>query len=226
MTALFFAVEHEAATVLSEMTKTEHFLLCTVPVTVGHWQGQPVTTAIVGMGATTAKLRTEIFLAHFQPQRVILAGYAGALQADLKHAEVLVAENYLIGDWPQVRHLREAILSSATSVVIDRASRELFAQISGAQMVDMETAAVAEVVARSGLPFCSLRAISDTLDDDLPLAALASSFDLKKQTPTVGKLLSHLLHHPRDTRPFIRFVQGLTPARCALTRALREVITR
>jgi adenosylhomocysteine nucleosidase len=224
MTALLFAVAHEAATVLAELTKTENFLLRTVPVTVGYWQDQPVTTAIIGMGAATAKLRTEIFLTHFRPQRVILAGYAGALQADLQHAEVLVAENYLIGDWPPLRQLRSARLSSATTVVTDRTSREVFAQISGAQMVDMETAAVAEIVTRFALPFCSLRAISDTLEDNLPLAALASSFDLKTQTPTPWKLLQHLLRNPRDLHPFIQFVQGLSPARRALTQALRAVI--
>lgn len=225
MTALLFAVEHEAELVLSEMSPIEQFRLRTVPVTVGHWQGKPVTTAIVGMGAATAKHRAEIFLTHFQPPRVILAGYAGALQAEFKQAEVLVAKNYLSGHWPHLNHFRSAILSSATSVVTDRASREVFAQISGAQLVDMETAAIADVVARFGIPFCSLRAISDTQEDELPLAALASAFDLKRQRPTLGKLLLHLLRHPQDIQPFIRFVSGLTPVRRALTQALREVLT-
>ncbi|TLZ59132.1 MAG: purine phosphorylase, partial [Gammaproteobacteria bacterium] len=45
----------------------------------------------------------------------------------------------------------------------------------GAAAVDMESAAVAEVARAQGLPFLAVRAIVDTANDPLPMAAIAAA---------------------------------------------------
>jgi adenosylhomocysteine nucleosidase len=65
----------------------------------------------------------------------------------------------------------------------------------GAAAVDMESAAVAEVAARAGLPFLTLRVIVDTAADELPRAVLAASGGGRLR---VGLLIGNLARAPGD----------------------------
>jgi adenosylhomocysteine nucleosidase len=101
--------------------------------------------------------------------------------------------------------------------------KAVLAQSTGALGVDMETATVAAACEKTGVPLLSVRAISDSALEPLPVP-FAHWFDLEAQRPRVFALLKYLATHPTQIAPFSRFVRGLTPARQAFTRFLTTFI--
>ncbi len=83
---------------------------------------------------------------------------------------------------------------------------------------DMESAAVAAVARRSGLPFVALRAISDPVDFNLPHAALAAMGKDGALKP--WRLALSLWRQPRQLGPLRELAGHAAAAREALRRAL------
>lgn len=117
-----------------------------------------------------------------RPQRVISAGFAGALSPALKRNDILLADRILLGDGaelaldlpPEIAAVAEqpgvhrgTLLCADHVVRLPGDKRALFAR-HGALAVDMETFAVAEVCRRREVPFLSVRVINDTADEELP----------------------------------------------------------
>ena len=66
----------------------------------------------------------------------------------------------------------------------------------------MESRAVADVAARTGLPFAIVRAVSDTAGHALPSAALAGFGD--DGEANIGAVIATLSRRPLDLFPLIR----------------------
>ena len=73
----------------------------------------------------------------------------------------------------------------------------------GAAAVDMESAAVAEVARAQGLPFLAVRAIVDTANDRLPMAAIAAA---SSGSVKLSRLLGALARAPADLPALIRLM--------------------
>jgi adenosylhomocysteine nucleosidase len=117
--------------------------------------------------------------------RVAIIGFSGGLSPGLSPGALLVAER-IIDDassaptpdraWSD-RLAREEGVRSATLVTVDhilctpRSKMELWDGLSqsGPAAADLETAAMASVAASHGVPFVVIRAISDPVDEALPL---------------------------------------------------------
>src|SRR5207248_173173 len=85
------------------------------------------------------------------PQLVVAAGFCGALAPGLRVGDVVTSPRIVTVD-----HL-----------VADPAEKQRLVEQTGADAVDMESAAVAEVCAARGVPFLAVRAVSDTVDTAL-----------------------------------------------------------
>ncbi|SDU01600.1 Nucleoside phosphorylase [Verrucomicrobium sp. GAS474] len=243
MIAFAFALDNEAAPLLHRLYRRKTILLgeevpCHVGILDGK-EGAVVFVLIVGMGAETARRRTALALAELPrelerrkltPLRLlVLAGYAGALRAGpaFRRNTLFVASNYLTpsaAPWldKALPDTRRALLHSAAAVAATPASRRALAD-QGFDLVDMETAAVADEAERFGVPFLPLRVVSDGLDDVLPQEILDASFDLVRQQPTPLRLLAALFARPWDIVPFVRFVSHLNPARKALSHGVEQI---
>jgi len=68
----------------------------------------------------------------------------------------------------------EAPLAEAPAVLATPEEKRSLREATGAAAADMETAAVAEVAGRAGLPWVALRAVADTAEDSLPAAVLSN----------------------------------------------------
>lgn len=148
-----------------------------------------VITLIVGIGRQNAEKSVRGFLPSVSPQLVLTCGFAGGLNPDLKIGDVvfeipeatltpalshpmgeggrrtgegLFARLVAAGAKPAKFHCADRI---ATTVAEKKTLREQ----TGADVVEMESAAIHAVCAEKQIPCVTVRVISDTAGEDLPL---------------------------------------------------------
>jgi adenosylhomocysteine nucleosidase len=125
--------------------------------------------------------------------RAIFAGFAGGLRPDLGVGDVVWAGDVIGPDGR--RHCatgqrRGVILSSDRPVCTPGEKRRLAE--SGADAVDMESAAFAEWCEERAIPWSCVRAISDDADTTLP----AELFEIAENGVSAGKLVGAILRRP------------------------------
>jgi adenosylhomocysteine nucleosidase len=222
-----FPLAHEAASLLKICTQKEKFSIGSLPCQLGNLGDRRVLIALVGMGRENARARVEEILKYFRPRVVVLAGYGGALIPALKIGHIMVSNNYSSKE--AVSYLRGlsdfdfGVFYTSDVIVGTPAERDRAARTGKAQVIEMETANVADLVHDSNSIFIALRVISDDYASVLPVQALAAGFDPVRGRPTPLRLLAHLATHWSDVRPFSHFVSNLSLARRSLTSFLRQL---
>jgi nucleoside phosphorylase len=180
----------------------------------GTWRGylgDGVSCLVVrtGLGLDRARAAAEAA----PPARLFLsAGCAGALSEDLHAGDVVMADGVVRLD----RDLRQAERLPAASaglmpwavgrgfaaraglvvsspIVLDGALRSTVAAATGGHVVEMESAAVAAVARRRGVPFLGVRVVLDEADQVLPNAPgmLDEATGEMRVLRTVGALAAH-----------------------------------
>jgi nucleoside phosphorylase len=160
---------------------------------------------------------------------LISAGFAGALDNDLKIGDLLLAENFSTVHLSETGaslsglHIHIANLLTVPALIDSPEERNKLALKSGAVAADMETEFVARACAAWGIPLLSLRVISDTPHNRLPTPANVL-FDIERQQTQMLKLATHLLAHPSRVPRLIHFARRIAHARKILTDALVAVL--
>ena len=106
-------------------------------------------------------------------------------------------------------------------IVATRAAKSALHARTGAIAVDLESAAVARVAARFGLPFAVLRAICDPADRALPRAALVALDQAGRIGPV--RVAWAVLSRPQDIPALIRLGGDAARARHALVTRVRGI---
>ena len=142
-----------------------------------------VALIVGGVGRASARQATRHLIDGHRPRWIVSAGFAGALDPSLKRNDVVLPNEVIdvegrrfsvgvvvpTGD-PSAPGAR---LFSGTLLTVDALARtatekaELRARFS-ADVVDMESSAVATVCGEAGLRFLSVRIVSDEAAHDLP----------------------------------------------------------
>jgi len=100
------------------------------------------------------------------PARGIIPG----LEIAVMHADSSVAEKLLIAAQLESKHARTGIVVSGDQIITSAKVRDALAhEFADALCVDMETAAVAQVALRNGVPWSALRITSDSADETFDL---------------------------------------------------------
>lgn len=179
-----------------------------------------------GVGEKAARARMDCLFSGEPPRLLISAGFAGALNGELRVGEMLLAENFctrgLIAAAASAlatTSFRAGKLNTSASVIDSTREREELARATGALAVDMETAFIAEACATRKIPMLSLRVITDTPASPMP-APPHVLFDIERQRTRASSLLLHLVQHPRSVRRLAAFARQVRMARAALTRGL------
>lgn len=187
--------------------------------------GEEAILVANGMGPRAVSAGIRSVLARNRVRGLVSTGFAGALDPALNVGQVLVAEAILYGErkyrgWlPPVRPASVRVGSFLTVreiVRTSRAKRELWRQ--GCHAVDMESGAVAAIAAEHGLPFCCIRAISDSAERDLPLdfqRALNQDGTLSNQ-----RLLCQAVFRPRAWPELLGLWRGAHLAANALAESI------
>jgi adenosylhomocysteine nucleosidase len=149
---------------------------------------------ITGIGRPNAEKSLREFLATHSPELVLTCGFAGGLNPDLKLGDVV----FELTDWRGELHEPQTEKESGTRVTRPSESSSLREKFSaagakpvkffcadriattaaekkqlraetGADAVEMESAAIHAICRERGIPCASVRVISDTASEDLPL---------------------------------------------------------
>ncbi|HEX8489405.1 MAG TPA: hypothetical protein VF626_00170 [Chthoniobacterales bacterium] len=230
MIAITFALPAESADFVSLLEKPAHNSREGVESIRGTLHGKSVAVIHTGVGRNICSRRMEIVLRRERFEYLISAGFAGALEKELRIGQLFIAENYSSPqllrspplDLPDERILLGKLLTVA-AVIESNAEREQLATKTGAAAADMETEFIAEACANHQLPMLSLRAISDTPSEPFPAPAHVL-FDLEKQRTDFGRLAFYLAMHPGAVVRLNAFRARVALARKALAGALEKIV--
>jgi len=130
-----------------------------------------VSVLVTGMGRKNSERAILESLPKTLPGLVLTCGFAGALDPRLKIGDVVFeidAESRLA---PTLREAgaAPAKLQCATRVATTVAEKTALRKSTGADVVEMESAYIRQICREKKIPSATLRAISDSALDDLPL---------------------------------------------------------
>jgi adenosylhomocysteine nucleosidase len=196
----------------------------------GQIHGRSAAVFHTGVGEKSCRARIEKFLGQQQFQYLISAGFAGALDPELRVGDLLLSENFSSPELLDSAHLDfpggapfVGKLATVPAVIDTNSERQRWAAESGAVAVDMETEIIAAACAARGIPMLSLRVISDTPAEPFP-APPGVLFDLEKQKTNFGRLALHLVTHPGAVMRLNAFRRRIGLARQSLTSALDKLL--
>jgi adenosylhomocysteine nucleosidase len=222
-----FPLAHEANLILKQCTEKESFSIDGLHCTLANFGKRRVLIVLIGMGEAAARDNTHTVFAYFRLKAFVLAGYGGALVPPLKVGQVVVSANFtseaVLGFLRMLSGFDFASFCMVDEVVGTVEKRTWYASASEAQVADMETEAVANVVSERQIPFLAVRVISDDYQQVLPIGALAAGFDASRGRATPFRLLGYLATRPGEVAPLKTFVKGLSVARKSLTKFLEQL---
>lgn len=221
MLGVFFPTKYEAEDFLASLEKVKEESCSGIEVFRGYQEEKEVLVAIIGIGVRISASRVRVVLDTYPFHTVVLAGFAGALNPDLKRGDVLVVKPYSSEDVVNFLRLLPgfsiAHVYTSPELVTTAAQKAELAREKGCQLVDMETEAVAGVLDEFDVEFLCVRVISDLYDEDLPAKALALGYSYEEGRPTPVRFALGCLLQPYLLPGFFRFLKTLPEVRKSLT---------
>jgi adenosylhomocysteine nucleosidase len=210
---------------------------------VGGKGGVEILAIATGIGMSRARdVATSAIAAYPNPELVISAGVAGALAEGLEPGDLIVADRLMLGrddhsvdsfieinagrvketqralERASVSYRRGAMITART-VLASSAIKQAAKLRSGAIAVDMESAAIGQAIAVLGPRFVCIRAILDSVGDELPGAELA---DEQGRVKPIGAL-DYFLRNPSAILKMPQMIANLSRATASLSRAIEAV---
>jgi adenosylhomocysteine nucleosidase len=127
-----------------------------------------ISILIVGIGRANAEKSAREFLSKNSPKLVITCGFAGGLNPELKIGDVVFDKPATCNLQPAT-FARPAKFHCADRIATTVAEKKKLREQTGADVVEMESAAIQAVCAERYIPCATVRVISDTAHEDLPL---------------------------------------------------------
>ncbi len=201
-----FALRREAAEIVDMLKQKTTFQDAGHLYHSGLWNQHRVAVAVAGVGQVNAARATEILYETFQPHRIISAGYAGGLCPKLQAFQVIFPTQIVrVSDGKRMdvatartdrtsaRTTNHKLATADFVAVTLRQKSELW-QKTGADIVDMETFAVAAFCHEKNVPFYPIRIVLDQADEELPqdvvnILTSAEKCGLKLASCLMGSLL-------------------------------------
>ena len=180
---IIFAIPIEAHTFERRVCGTTKYQGQGCVMFEGHISDHPIVWTISGVGREAATRSAQLIIDGHRPHTLISAGFAGALAPDIGRGTVLVPDRILddnhqcihtLGHGDQIPWPAGKIMNSNTtlitvnSVITSKEEKAQLREKTYADLVDMESAAVALVTQDADVQFLSVRAISDTSEETLP----------------------------------------------------------
>ena len=133
--------------------------------------GKPgVSILLTGIGRDNADKSIRQFLEHHSPERIFTCGFAGGLNPDLALGTVIFETNEA--------NFHQQLISAGTKpvkffcaerIATTAVEKKKLRTETGADVVEMESDIIASLSQERAIPCATIRVISDTANDDLPL---------------------------------------------------------
>ncbi len=179
--------------------------------------------AIGGIGEKFARRAAVVVVEQATPQQLISAGMAGATSSRLKVGDVGHIRE-VVDVATGVRYSAESdgewVLASSQDVS-DVAEKQQSLTRCGAEVVDMEAAAVAQVAQERGLEFRAIKSISDSAEFALP--PMTQFIDERGRFAT-GRFLLYVALHPKWWSVLAKLRENSKIASTNLCRELEHLI--
>jgi adenosylhomocysteine nucleosidase len=237
MIGLFSATHLEVAPLRKRLTLTESSRQDGCVIEPGRHGELEVLLVQFGMGKQRAETAAKAILPRYPLSAVISLGFAGALTDRLEPGDVVLCS--------AVRHAQDKTIESDSRLLFEAAmaleglnvanavgvssqvfvstpeAKRALAVTSGAAMVDMESYWIGKEASEAGVPFLSVRAISDTLTARLPPIGrfIDENGEIRLQS-----VASHCLTRPRDLIRLLSFRRAAGRAASRLTYAIDNVL--
>ncbi len=194
---------------------------------VGHLGRRPVVAIVTGMGTQLATAGVERLLAHTHVARVVVVGITGAIHDETPIGTLIRPEVVVDGATgteyrpeslgPEAPH---GTMWTSDSLITDP-GRLAGMRDEGVVSLDMETAAVAAVCQKHGVPWSVVRAVSDRATDG---SVDEEVFHLSNQdgTPNAKAVAAYMVKHPGRIPAMARMAKD---ASLATERAVEAAIS-
>jgi adenosylhomocysteine nucleosidase len=130
----------------------------------------PVTVQITGIGAKAARRSLSPALSRVRPSLVLTSGFAGGLNPCLRSGDIVYEATAAQALVPCLEGLGTATkFLSVERVVSTVAEKQRLHRSTGADAIEMESAAIRSLCLEAGIACATVRIISDAADEALPL---------------------------------------------------------
>jgi adenosylhomocysteine nucleosidase len=203
----------------------------------GRLDGREVVIVESGVGAAAAERATKAAIEFYQPKWVVSAGFAGALDEQLRRGHVLMADTVVSeqGNPLSVGIKLDPHVIAATKglhvgklLTVERVighpheRRRLFDQ-HAALACDMETYGVAQACRDAGTRLVSVRIVSDAVDDELP-PEIEHLLAQKSLAGKIGAAAGAVVRRPSAAKDLWNLREHALKASDRLAKFLRGVI--
>lgn len=184
-----------------------------------------VSVVITGMGARHADRSIRAALERFSPRQVFTCGFAGALDPKLQIGDVLF-EGATLADQMRAKLLsagaKPAKFFCADRVATTALEKSVLRARTGADAVEMESQVIAAACRDRGVACVTLRAISDTAHEDLPLDF--NALMTPEDNLSFSRLAWAIVRAPQKIPALMRLGRNSAQAAEQLARVLSAVV--
>jgi adenosylhomocysteine nucleosidase len=208
---LVAALPIEVGYIVDRLRKVRKYHSAAINVLEGEYGQRIVALALSGVGRARAERAGELLIAGHRPRWIVSAGFAGALNPALARNEVVVPDEVVDQAGRRFPVAPPESLASAVPykrgrlITLDRIvsspdGKDELKQEFAADLVDMESSALAALCQDRLVKFLCVRVISDDAQTGLPpeLATLLSHTGSYR----VGAALRALWHRPSSLKDF------------------------
>lgn len=205
------ALPLEVGYLVDMLRRVRKYHAASMPVIEGEHEGKIVAIAIGGMGRAAARRAAGVLLDGHRPGWVISAGFAGALNPELQRNDLALPEEVLDSEGRRfpvgrpeslgsgVRHVAGRLLT-VDRLILESAEKADLHRTTGADLVDLESSAVAALCAERLVRFLSIRIVSDDARTDLPREV--ASLLTKSGTYRIGAAIRAIWSRPSSVKDF------------------------
>jgi adenosylhomocysteine nucleosidase len=227
------ALQIETGDIVEALTAVRRYQSARMPVIEGERAGKIVAVVAGGPGRHNAQAATELLLSGHRPRLIIAAGFAGALDPDLKRNDLVLPEQIIDREGLCLEAEKPASLAAALvhstgrlltvdHVVVSASQKAELRAAYQADAVDMETSAVAAACRDKRVRFLAVRVISDDAHTDLPREV--AGMMTKGASYGVGRALRAVWQRPSSIKDFWSLYEHAIEAADRLAKGLFRLL--
>ncbi|WP_422926474.1 nucleoside phosphorylase [Singulisphaera sp. PoT] len=206
------ALSIEVGFLLDRLAKVRKYSGPKHTIIEGELGSKLVVVIIAGMGSERIRQGAQLLLDGHRPRWIFSVGFAGALNPELARLDLVLADEVLdlesgrfaidvaIPSDSRFRSVHTGKLLTVDQIIATAAEKAELRSRTGADIVDMESSAVASLCSERSIRFLSIRVVSDDARSDLPPEVV--SMLTQSGSYRVGAALRALWKRPSSIKDF------------------------